>query len=214
MYDEMIQMIQDNPEMLNLLMIVYIIVGAIALAISVALYILQGIGVCRMAKTAGIARAGFAYVPFARWYVFGKLAEAGVRPGTKSAPFSVHLLVLSVLQALLNGGYTVFYLFYMLEKFGTPILPLSLLPYLNVIGGLSIALQVINLIYSVFVVYCLFRVFKLFGMASPIAMAILCGIFNILRPILLFVCRNRTMVAPPPPPTDDENDSNGFYYDR
>lgn len=212
MYDEMIQMIQDNPEMLNLLMIVYIIVGAIALAISVALYILQGIGVCRMAKTAGIAGAGLAYVPFARWYIFGKLAEAGARPGTKSAPFSVHLLALSVLQALLNGVYTAFYLLYMLEMFGMPIV--SVVAFLNIISGLAIALQVINLIYTVLVVYCLFRVFKLFGMASPIAMAILCGIFNILRPILLFVCRNRTMVAPPPPPTDDGNDSNGFYYDR
>ena len=102
----------DFSTALSILML-YLAIFLVAAAIGIAGYILQGIGMYRMAKKQNIPNGWMAFVPYARSYLRGELSGS-IKAGkfTMKKP-GIWLIVVPVVF------YTLFFIFYFAMIFGT-----------------------------------------------------------------------------------------------
>ena len=196
---------------------------------SMLLYVAFALGVYKIARHEGSPRAWLAWIPFVRWYLLGKLADAyRARQGKKAWHLGVWMLIASILHTIalaiyllvFIGFYLVFFGFYFLaiicgaaaSAIGTAVASfLPALLMLFMLGAMLVAIPVLTVIEMVFGAAALaFTTIKVLTLtyvfeASTEKHADLCVVlsllFDFVAPILLFVC-SRNLAAPAAEPTE------------
>lgn len=187
-------------ETVSFFLAIFIGTFTISLLIGLALYLLESIGVYKMAKSAEIKNPWLAFIPVANDWVFGTLAEKYKKKnGTKSARFGIILPVLEGIVLIETIALTIFTVIsikeitgYALDAVNTssemaPEQFMSLIPVII----LYFALMAVAFAYAVVFFIALWRVYSSFDKSNATLYIVLSVIFTISVPIILFIIRNR-----------------------
>lgn len=187
-------------ETVSFFLAIFIGTFTISLLIGLALYLLESIGVYKMAKSAEIKNPWLSFVPVGRNWVFGTLAEKYKKKnGTKSARFGIILPVLEGIVLIEAIALTIFTVIsikeitgYALDAVNTssemaPEQFMSLIPVII----LYFALMAVAIAYAVVFFIALWRVYSSFDKSNATLYIVLSVIFTISVPIILFIIRNR-----------------------
>lgn len=187
-------------ETVSFFLAIFIGTFTISLLIGLALYLLESIGVYKMAKSAEIKNPWLAFIPVASDWVFGTLAEKYKKKnGTKSARFGIILPVLEGIVLIEAIALTIFTVIsvkeitgYALDAVNTsaemaPEQFMSLIPVII----LYFALMAVAISYAVVFFIALWRVYSSFDKSNATLYIVLSVIFTISVPIILFIIRNR-----------------------
>ena len=187
-------------ETVSFFLAIFIGTFTISLLIGLALYLLESIGVYKMAKSAEIKNPWLSFVPVGRNWVFGTLAEKYKKKnGTKSARFGIILPVLEGIVLIETIALTIFTVIsvkeitgYALDAVNTsaemaPEQFMSLIPVII----LYFALMAVAIAYAVVFFIALWRVYYSFDKSNATLYIVLSIIFTISVPIILFIIRNR-----------------------
>ena len=181
-------------------MAIFIGTFTISLLIGLALYLLESIGVYKMAKSAEIKNPWLAFIPVANGWVFGTLAEKYKKKnGTKSARFGIILPVLEGIVLIEAIALTIFTVIsikeitgYALDAVNTSseMAPEQFMSLISVII-LYFALMAVAIAYAVVFFIALWRVYSSFDKPNATLYIVLSVVFTISSPIILFIIRNR-----------------------
>ena len=178
-------------ETVSFFLAIFIGTFTISLLIGLALYLLESIGVYKMAKSAEIKNPWLSFVPVGRNWVFGTLA--------KSARFGIILPVLEGIVLIETIALTIFTVIsvkeitgYALDAVNTsaemaPEQFMSLIPVII----LYFALMAVAIAYAVVFFIALWRIYASFDKANATLYIVLSVLFSISSPIILFIIRNR-----------------------
>lgn len=196
---------------------------------SLLLYVAFALGVYKIARHEGVAQAWLAWIPFARWYLLGRLADIHrARQGKKAWHLGVWMLVASILHAIASaiyllvfiGFYLVFFGFYFLAmicgaasaaigtaaaSFLPALLMLLMLGTMLAIAPILTVIEVVfgaaALAFTAIKVLTLTYVFEALAEKHADLYVVLSLLFDFMAPILLFV-RSRNLAAPAAEPTE------------
>ena len=187
-------------EVVSFFLTVFIGVFAVSAVIGIAIYLLESIGVYKMAKSAEIKNPWLAFIPVANDWVFGTLAEKYKKKnGTKSARFGIILPVLEGIVLIEAIALTIFTVISIKEITGyaldavntsTEMAPEQFMSLIPVII-LYFALMAVAIAYAVVFFIALWRVYSSFDKSNATLYIVLSVIFTISVPIILFIIRNR-----------------------
>lgn len=187
-------------ETVSFFLAIFIGTFTISLLIGLALYLLESIGVYKMAKSAEIKNPWLSFVPVGRNWVFGTLAEKYKKKnGTKSARFGIILPVLEGIVLIEAIALTIFTVISIKEITGyaldavntsTEMAPEQFMSLIPVII-LYFALMAVAIAYAVVFFIALWRVYSSFDKSNATLYIVLSVIFTISVPIILFIIRNR-----------------------
>lgn len=177
-----------------------------AFLISIAIYVLNGIGMMKLAKSCGLSRTWMAFVPFASTYQLGQVAECAAEPGKKKLPLRHFALIGHITIAILVIGY---YIWFFMRMFAMGLMEkeMSAFDLFSIVGGaagFTALLGLLSLALSVLIYYIYWKIFRLFIPQYAVIFLLLTIFLNI-QPILLFAIRNRAPQFPTVQPTDDWN---------
>lgn len=176
---------------------VFIVVGVIVGIICLLLYILQSIGMMTLAKNRGMSNPWLAWIPVARSFTLGALADdINEKEGGKSY-FRFILLGGGVLVWIFSGFTSINSLYQagqavsMMYQYNDPDIANAMLSRSianSMVGGFG---SLISLAFFVFTLIALNRIFKCYKPQSATSWTILCVFFGgILKPSFLFAIRN------------------------
>lgn len=180
----------------------YLTIYAFILALGIASYVLQGIGLSAMLKATGCQSPWRAWVPILNVKALGDLADKydnGKKPGklgTKLLAFSLSMLgccLLAVLAVMLLVAQSLTYGETVGEAF-------SVLFSLLLIILLYVAMLVFSILYMVYYFIALWHVMKIFGKSDPTGLLVLCIFVTYAIPFIILTMRNN-----PPHNLRDEN---------
>ena len=187
-------------ETVSFFLAIFIGTFTISLLIGLALYLLESIGVYKMAKSAEIKNPWLAFIPVANGWVFGTIAEKYKKKnGKKSARFGIILPVLEGIVLIEAIALTIFTVIsikeitgYALDAVNTssemaPEQFMSLIPVII----LYFALMAVAIAYAVVFFIALWRVYSSFDKPNATLYIVLSVVFTISVPIILFIIRNR-----------------------
>lgn len=187
-------------ETVSFFLAIFIGTFTISLLIGLALYLLESIGVYKMAKSAEIKNPWLAFIPVANGWVFGTLAEKYKKKnGTKSARFGIILPVLEGIVLIEAIALTIFTVIsikeitgYALDAVNTSseMAPEQFMSLISVII-LYFALMAVAIAYAVVFFIALWRVYSSFDKPNATLYIVLSVVFTISVPIILFIIRNR-----------------------
>lgn len=187
-------------ETVSFFLAIFIGTFTISLLIGLALYLLESIGVYKMAKSAEIKNPWLAFIPVANGWVFGTLAEKYKKKnGTKSARFGIILPVLEGIVLIEAIALTIFTVIsikeitgYALDAVNTSseMAPEQFMSLISVII-LYFALMAVAIAYAVVFFIALWRVYSSFDKPNATLYIVLSVVFTISSPIILFIIRNR-----------------------
>lgn len=187
-------------ETVSFFLAIFIGTFTISLLIGLALYLLESIGVYKMAKSAEIKNPWLSFVPVGRNWVFGTLAEKYKKKnGTKSARFGIILPVLEGIVLIEAIALTIFTVIsikeitgYALDAVNTSseMAPEQFMSLISVII-LYFALMAVAIAYAVVFFIALWRVYSSFDKPNATLYIVLSVVFTISVPIILFIIRNR-----------------------
>lgn len=187
-------------ETVSFFLAIFIGTFTISLLIGLALYLLESIGVYKMAKSAEIKNPWLAFIPVANGWVFGTLAEKYKKKnGTKSARFGIILPVLEGIVLIEAIALTIFTVIsikeitgYALDAVNTSseMAPEQFMSLISVII-LYFALMAVAIAYAVVFFIALWRVYSSFDKPNDTLYIVLSVVFTISVPIILFIIRNR-----------------------
>lgn len=183
--------------------IVFILLfGLICVGVGVAMYLLNGFALRRMAKSCGLRHPWLGFFPFANLYLMGQLAECNPRPGKKSWPWR-HILLVG--EIVVFAAMLVVYVWMFGNMISAGVLdnPDSYGAYdlynlyASMAGALSI-MSILSMAYSVAVYIVYWKIYSLFAPDLAVVFLVLTILLSV-SPILLFVIRKRQPVVKAPP---------------
>ncbi len=165
----------------------------------IALFVLQGIGIYRMAANRGLKKKWLAFIPFANIWYLGKLSGECSFYGQKVKRAGLYTMlaqiVSSVLSVLIVTGST-----YLSIKYGVEVVSMSgvsgdldnfVFTFCE-IGGL--VLMILSVVHCFLTYILMMGVYKHYAPASHKGLAFLTILFSPARSIILFVLRNRKAI--------------------
>ena len=188
--------------MLILLGFVYVLV----MALSVVSYVFMALGIGGMMKSFGMPHPGCAFIPVYNAYLLGKVAEeSSVRLGdSKVKPFGKILLIMQIVTSAASfllgfGSCTVQIIQVLVTKTGpdsaSGLSWIFILPML-LIWIISIAIQIITIIYCVFYYIATYKIFKCFVPKNAVLFLVLSIVFPITTPFIFFFIRKKEPLSP------------------
>lgn len=180
----------------------------IFLIISLVLYIIKALGIFKMAQRVGLNNGWLAFIPIAKNYIFGKVAEKYIRKDRRRpAKLGVILAVLNLLIfvcgiALFSALFGVIAFFIEAETVQAE-LELSLMLIISFTGFLFCVLAIA---YTIVRFIALWRIYAIFNYENASMFTVLTYFFGFLEPILIFISRNKE-------PKYDYNTRIGFNLD-
>ena len=178
-------------ETVSFFLAIFIGTFTISLLIGLALYLLESIGVYKMAKSAEIKNPWLSFVPVGRNWVFGTLAEKYKKKnGTKSARFGIILPVLEGIVLIETIALTIFPVISDAVNTSAEMAPEQFMSLIPVII-LYFALMAVAIAYAVVFFIALWRIYASFDKANATLYIVLSVLFSISSPIILFIIRNR-----------------------
>ena len=165
-----------------LIFLCIIAVAAIfSIAVTIVGYVINALGIYRLAKQQGVDYAWLAWIPYAQYYIFGKVTEqCDARRGSKHYPWG-KILLLSCAGATLLGS-----------VFGSLYVLLSMIPIIGSLLSMFCYLLIIVLSYATMVLdyICRWKVYREYypDPANIIlfVVGVLCGAHSIITLIASF----------------------------
>lgn len=185
----------------GIIMLIFLAVFYLVLfAVGITLYILQGIGLMKMAKTCGLPHPWLAFVPLACFYLTGQLAEQNPTPGKKSLPWRHIILVGYILILVLSLAMGIWMGLEMvgIERETGDFTEYDVLGMYASMVGLMLPGSIVVLAVSVIQYIIYWKIFSLFDPERAVIWLVLTILFEI-PAIFLFILRNRTPVNRPGP---------------
>ena len=191
-----------------LFLIVYAITFLIALVFGLAHYVMEAVGLSKIAKSCRYPRPWLAWIPFANSYLIGKLAEvSAVRFGKTKRPYAAWILTLQIISTVLWTVYMVVWTATMIIGIpeysaaiiagDTEAMPYAVFAMFPLMGVFSI-LSVLQLVVQ-FLAYHL--LFMLFDEKNAILYVLLSVLVSFAFPIILLILSRRTPNLPIDNPT-------------
>ena len=174
------------------------------LAFSVTIYVLNGIGLMKMAKSCGLSRPWRGFVPFAGTYMMGQLAEQNPSSGKKSWPWRHIALIGEIVIAALALAMGIFMFTDMAAVIsaGGEYSEFDILQFYGSMFGMMAPLSFLSTVYSVVVYIINWKIFSLFAPQNTAVIFLVLSILFNITPILFFILRNRQPANRPGPSND------------
>lgn len=179
--------------------ILFIFFYFLFMAITVAMYLFESIGIYRMSKNMGF-NGWLAFVPFAKTYAYGKIAETYVKAnGKPSAKFSKILLAFHILMVALSTVFLFLAIFMFVmdgikitpEGFGTDIESFAISALAIPLVLVYFAMYATSVAFSVINFVAIWRIYALYDYNHATSYLILSIFCVFLYPIFFFVLRNK-----------------------
>ncbi len=179
--------------------LIFAVIGGISGIIGLVFYILQAIGIYKMANSLGIAYPWISFIPVANSYTFGKVASRYIkRDGSASAKFEIWLLVLQILMTITAILLVITAIIAIVSIVGfadaaildDSAMTLSMFSSFIPVIILYVVTFGLALAYNIIYYVALWRIFSIFSADNATIFTVLSVLFNILPPIFLFVIRN------------------------
>ena len=180
-------------------MIVYLIILLVVLALSVTMYVLNGLAIKRMSESCGLANGWMGFVPYASTFRLGQLAECARKPEGKRIPWR-HLALGGHIAVSL--GTIVFYIIYMRDLASLMLASEGavsvgdMFGFYAGIGSGSTILSIFSLALNVVLYIIYWKIFCLFDRGHAVLFLLLSIFFSTAIPILLFAIRHHTPYIP------------------
>ena len=170
-----------------------------------ALFVLQGIGLCAMAKNSGLEKRWLAFVPFVNILYIGKLSGPSEVFGQRMKNAALFAMIAQILTFVLSATMTVIEACLYLE-YGAPQYDLELgLPYWTQLSASAQKaynfyefgtwlLSVFQLIYEILLFIVLMSLYKKYSPRNYTMLSFLALFIPLARYITIFVLRNRTPI--------------------
>ena len=141
---------------------VILIVVAVGLIFSAAIYIMNGISLMKMGKKCGVAHPWLSWIPYANSYAFGKIAETPDKPRRTGLLLLILNIAQSVSALILVGSTAGLVSSIVRLNYGAVDESLLLLPSLLLLFSYAAVIG-IGIAFSVFYYMAFYRICKLFG---------------------------------------------------
>lgn len=182
--------------------IISIYIGLLILGslFGIALFVLNGIGIMKMSNSLNISNGWLGFIPFASVFAFGRIGERYIkRDGTKSAKFSIILLVFYILMSVMAVLLTIFLTSFLLTLivFAEEAISNDTAMTMDMFKGAipviicTVVILAIEIAYIIFFLICLWRVFSIFEPQNATFYLVLSIFFTFLVPVFLFILRNK-----------------------
>ena len=187
---------------LGVFLVVYMLILLIALAVSVAAYVLQSLGYYTIAERRGIKRPWLSWLPIGNLWILGSISDqyqyvvkGKIRNRRKVLlGLSCGLLVLYVVWAIVLLASAA-----MADMMGSGLI----IGLIGILGGLLLVALAICL--AVFQYICLYDLYRSCAPDNAVLYLILSIVVNWVIPLFVFICRKKDVGMPPrkkptPPP--------------
>lgn len=177
----------------------------VGLLIWAIVFILQGVGLYKMAKNRGMKNKALAFVPFANIWFIGKLAGECHFFGQKMKRAGTYTMIMQIVASLLCFA-TIASEVYLWTVHGTPQMETSLgMPYWGELSGFSgtvykfydlsgYLLSIAQLVYEIFLVILVMGLYKKYEPKNYMFLSMLTLFVPASRFIIVFAIRNRNAV--------------------
>lgn len=175
-----------------------------ACGVWLALFILQGFGLMKMAKNRNIKRKWLAFVPFFNLIYIGKLVGTCIVFGRPMKRAGIYAMIAQLLSTLIALAFVIIYLHLCLAE-GLPKqdqlgslywdnLSYSSQILANIMNAFSYVLPILQLIYTVFIAILSFALYKKYAPNSYFILGLVTIFIPVSRYIIVFVLRNRQAI--------------------
>ena len=187
---------------LGVFLVVYMLILLIALAVSVAAYVLQSLGYYTIAERRGIKRPWLSWLPIGNLWILGSISDQ-YQYVTKGKVKNRRKLLLG-----LSCGLFAFYVVWAVALITAAVMADMMVSGLTVgligiFGGLLLVALAISLV--VFQYICLYDLYRSCAPDNAVLYLILSIVVNWVIPLFVFICRKQDVGMPPrkkttPPP--------------
>lgn len=195
-----------NNEMLaGFALVVMLAFYFLLLCAAIAMYVLGGIGMMKMAKSCGLKHTWMAFLPFASTYQMGKIAECNTQPGKKALPLRHFALIGQIVITVLGIGYYVWYAMQVISisASGEVFSPFDVFTMLGGALGFVALIWLLSASFSVLIYYIYWKIFRLFAPQNAVLFLLLSILLGA-QPILVFIIRNHVPQFPVRLPPDGD----------
>lgn len=176
----------------------------IAVLIWTGLFVLQGVGLCLMAKKQNVSKRWRAFVPFANLLLIGKLAGEANFFGNKVKRAGLYAMLAQIFTTLFCFA-EIFAVLYLSTVKGLPTFDDLGRPYWSNVEGFSYAMTVLlnvctmfspilQMIYEVLIFIIVLALYKKYVPSSYFGLGVLTLFIPLARYITVFAIRNRDVV--------------------
>lgn len=194
------EIFNDSLGFLTGIISVYIGLLGIGSIIGIALYVLNGLGIMKMSNSLNISNGWLGFIPFASIFALGRIGERYIkRDGTKSAKFSIWLLVFYILMSVLAILLTAFLVVFLLslivyaEEAISSDTQMTMEMFKGVVPVIicTLIILAVEIAYIILYYVCLWRVYSIFDSSNATLFLVLSIFFTFLAPIFMFIIRNK-----------------------
>lgn len=179
---------------------VFGILFILGFAVQIALYILNGIGICKMSSSLNISLGWLGFVPVASLFQIGRIGQSYVkRDGRPSAKFSLWLLVCGIAMYIIAAVLTVFTVLFAfsLISFAEAAIENGDAMRIEMFAGIIPVIILCFILFAIEITYIilyyvnLWRVFSIFDNKNATLFLVLSIIFPFLASVFVFVIKNK-----------------------
>ena len=187
---------------LGVFLVVYMLILLVALAVSVAAYVLQSLGYYTIAERRGIKRPWLSWLPIGNLWILGSISDQ--YQYVVKGKIKNRRKVLLGLSCGVLVFYVVWAIFLLVAAAMAPMGGSELAAGLiGIFGGLL--LMVLAICLAVFQYICLYDLYRSCAPDNAVLYLILSVVVNWVIPLFLFICRKQDVGMPPrkkptPPP--------------
>lgn len=180
-------------------LVVYLIVLLVVLALSVTMYVLNGLAIMQMSKSCGLAHGWMGFIPYASTFRLGQLAECARKPEGRRIPWRHLALGGHIAVAIVTIVFFIIYIrdFAALMAVAEDSVSVGdVLGFYAGIGSVSVVLNIFTLALNVVLYIIYWKIFCLFDHDHAVLFLLLSIFFSVAIPFLLFAIRRRTPEIP------------------
>ncbi len=170
----------------------------------IALFLLQGFGLYKMAKNRGLKNKALAFVPFVSLWYIGKLAGECNFFGQKVKRAGMYAMIAQIVATLL-GVLTIVAEMYLCFEYGDPQFAEMGMAYWSNLTGIGFKVSkfydisgylfsIFQLVYKIFLVILLTGLYKQYAPKNYLSLALLTLFIPMSRCIIIFVLRGRKAI--------------------
>jgi len=184
---------------------VYLIYALVVFALPLATYVLQSLGLYKIAKNRGIKKPWLAWLPIGESWILGSISDQyryvakGEITNRRKALLWLYVVFFVIYIALFAVFFSfVFSLaFHMVGEYIPDELPYESLVMLFVMLGLLLVMLVAAIVLAVFRYIALYDLYKSCDPGDAAVFLVLSILFSVLMPLFIFFMRNKEGGMPP-----------------
>lgn len=188
----------ENSGILTGFLTIYSLIGFFTSIIGLVLFVIKGFAIFDMSKKLNLKKNYLGFIPVVSVFAFGRIAEKyRKKDGSKSAKFSVILLIFNILQYLLAIVFIAVTIYAVIEIYGfaenaiIKDVSMELYMFSSLIPVIIcyFILFAVSVAYTVLTYVSFWRICEFFNKRNATLYTFLSVIFPFLMPIFLFIIR-------------------------